>query len=119
MLTTTQGSSSVMLVKEWRWSVLVVVVVLWWADADHHSRQLLCYACEGMALVSVGSGSGAVGGLMLTTTRGSSSVMLVKEWRWSVSAVVVVLWWADADHHSRQLLCYACEGMALVQCQQW
>ena len=32
MLTTTQGSSSVMLVKEWRWSVLVVVVVLWWAD---------------------------------------------------------------------------------------
>ena len=40
--------------------------------------------------------------------------MLVKEWRWSVSAVVVVLWWADADHHSRQLLCYACEGMALV-----
>ena len=28
---------------------------------------------------------------MLTTTPGSSSVMLVKEWRWSVSAVVVVL----------------------------
>ena len=26
MLTTTQGSSSVMLVKEWRWSLLVVVM---------------------------------------------------------------------------------------------
>ena len=62
MLTTTRGSSSAMLVKEWRWSVSAVVVVLWWADADHNSRQLLCYACEGMALVSVSSGSGAVVG---------------------------------------------------------